>query len=365
MNLSDALSSTIHIIINTVIDYLSINRLIALTISFLIAGAIVTMINRAFILKYFGPNTPKRISYLVASVSGCILAVCSCNILPLFSSIYKRGGGIGPTTTLLFSGPAINILAVFYSAAVFGWMIGLLRAFYAITLSILIGVTMALLFEKRNIKKEEKTVKGDVSNIFNKPKHQTIIFFLLLLLMLISITASPKFAPFLNIPVYDRILTKHVITFILFIILVVVVKRWYRPEEIKEWLRESYTLAKMIFPLLIIGIAIAGLISAFIPPQYISKYVGENSIVSNFIASLIGALMYFATLTEVPIVKSLMNLGMNIGPAIALLLAGPSLSIPTILTISKILGRVKALAYLSLVVIFSTFAGYFSGIIIK
>ena len=364
MDISGTLIYILDTMMKTVLDYLSINRLIALSFSFLMAGGIATMMNRQFILKYFGSDTPKRISYLVAAVSGCILAVCSCTILPLISSLYKRGGGIGPTTTLLFSAPAINVLAIFYSAAVFGWDIGFLRALYAITLSIIIGLAMELLFE-RGGKKEGKIIKGDVGSITSKPWYQTATFFLIQLLILITITASPKFVPLLNIPVYDGILTKHVVTVILTVMLIIVVKRWYKPEEIEAWLLESYTLAKMLFPLLIIGVAIAGLISVFVPPEYISRYVGGNSISSNFIASLVGALMYFATLTEVPIVKTLMDLGMGVGPAMALLLAGPSLSIPTVLTISRVFGTVKALTYLTLVVILSTFAGYITGIILQ
>jgi len=355
----------LNIMIKTVLDYLNINRLIALTFAFLMAGGITTMINRQTILRYFGPDTPKRVSYLVAAVSGCILAVCSCTILPLISSLYKRGGSIGPITTLLFSAPAINVLAIFYSAAVFGWDIGFLRALYAILFSIIIGLAMEALFDRGDKKKGGKGIKRNVKGITSRPWYQTLTFFLIQLLILVVITASPKFVPLLNIPVYDGILTKHVITAILVVILVVVVRRWYKPEEIKAWLSESYILIRMLFPLLILGVAIAGLISAFVPPEYISRYVGGNSIFSNFIASLVGALMYFATLTEVPIVKTLMDLGMGVGPAMALLLAGPSLSIPTVLTISRIFGSIKAITYLALVVILSTFAGYITGIILQ
>ena len=364
MDILGTLMYVLNVMLETILDYLSINRLIALTFAFLMAGGITTMINRRVILKYFGPDSPKRISYLVAALSGCILTVCSCTILPLISSLYKRGGSIGPITTLLFTAPAINILAIFYSAAVFGWDIGFLRALYAIVFSIITGLIMEFLFERGN-KKKGSIVKGDVGDIISRPWYQTATFFLIQLLILITITASPKFVPLLNIPVYDGILTKHVITLVLTVALVVVVKRWYKPEEIKSWLSESYILAKMLFPLLIVGVAIAGVIKVFIPPEYISRYVGGNSIPSNFIASLVGASMYFATLTEVPIVKTLMDLGMGVGPAMALLLAGPSLSIPTVLTISRVFGTVKSLTYLTLVVIFSTFAGYITGILLQ
>ncbi|HIP84678.1 MAG TPA: permease [Methanothermococcus okinawensis] len=363
MDIWGTLIYALDVMLKTILEYLNVNRLIALTFSFLMAGGIATMIDRRVILKYFGPDTPRLISYIVAALSGCILVVCSCTVLPLISSLYKRGASIGPITTLLFSAPAINILAIFYSAAVFGWDIGFLRALYAITLAIIIGLTMELLFE-RGKKKKGKIFKGKIDSISSRPWYQTLTFFLIQLLILLTITASPKFMPFLNIPVYDGILTKHVVTAVLVLILAVVVKKWYKPEEIKGWLLESYTLAKMLFPLLIIGVAIAGLISVFIPPEYISRYVGENTLFSNFIASLVGALMYFATLTEVPIVKTLMDLGMHVGPAMALLLAGPSLSIPTVLTISRVFGVVKSLTYLALVVVLSTLAGYITGIML-
>ncbi len=361
MDIVSLIIYSINVMIQTIIDYLNINRSIALLIAFFIAGGIASMINKNFIIKYFGPDTPKHISYMVAAVSGCLLAVCSCTILPLFASIYKRGAGIGPATTFLFSGPAINVLAIFYSAALLGWDIGILRAFFAISLSLLIGLTMAFIYGSEDKKRSFK-VKGN--EISNKPWYQTLSFFLIQLLMLISITASPKTLPILTVNIFGPLQLKHIVVIILLFALLGVLKLWFSKEEIKKWVDESISLLKIVFPLLIIGVALAGLIKAFIPPTYIATYVGGNTILANFIASLIGALMYFATLTEVPIVKSLMDLGMSAGPAMALLLAGPSLSIPTVLTISKILGSKKAITYLGLVVIFSTIAGLITGYIL-
>jgi hypothetical protein len=362
MDIMGLMVYTIKIMVNTLINYLNINRVIAISLAFFMAGGIASMINKNFIIKYFGPNTPKHISYLVASMSGCLLAVCSCTILPLFAGIYRRGAGIGPATTFLFSGPAINVLAIFYSAALLGWNIGFTRAFFAVLMSILIGLTMAFLFKSDEKKRNFRVGKAD--HISTRPAHQTIIFFLIQLAMLLVITASPKLMPFLNTSIYGGILIKHILTAILGILLIIIVKSWFKPEETKAWLRETFTLAKIVFPLLLLGVAIAGLINAFVPPEYVGQYVGGNSIMSNFIASFIGALMYFATLTEVPIIKSLMDLGMGVGPAMALLLAGPSLSIPTILTISRVLGSKKALSYLGIVVIFSTIAGLITGIML-
>jgi len=343
----------------TLVDYLNLNRTIDLIIAFLIAGGIASMINKNFILKYFGPKTPKHISYLVASVSGCLLAVCSCTILPLFAGIYKRGAGIGPATTFLFSGPAINVLAIFYSAALLGWGIGLFRTASAVILSILVGLGMALIFkneeQKRNFRVREE------SSVSTKPTYQTVIFFAIQLLMLIVITASPKLIPALSVSLIGGFLVKHLITIILAAVLAIVTVKWFSKDEINLWFKETFSLMKMVVPLLLFGVALAGILKALIPPAIIANYVGGNSLSSNFIASFIGALMYFSTLTEVPIVKSLMELGMGNGPALALLLAGPSLSIPSVLTIAKVMGKAKSLTYLGLVVLFSTIAGVIFG----
>ena len=349
------------VMIDTVVNYLTPNRVLALLTAFFMAGGIAALVDKEVILKYFSSEN-KVVSYLVASLSGAVLAVCSCTIIPLFASLYKRGANIGPATTFLFSGPAINVLAIFYSAALLGWDIGFLRALYAIIVSILIGLSMEFLFGKGDKRVEKKRKMLRKKKELNLKK--LLILFGLMLLMLLDITASPKFFPWLSYPIYGGFLVKHLIFIVLMIILILYTKAKFTEREIKSWLLETKTLLKIIFPLLIIGVAIAGLIKAIIPPEYIAKYVGGNSITANFIASLIGALMYFATLTEVPIVKALMDLGMGIGPAMALLLAGPSLSIPTVLAISKIMGMKKAIAHLSLVVIFSTICGYITGMIL-
>nr|WP_048059233.1 permease [Methanococcus vannielii] len=352
-------STIINIAIETLIDYLNVNRIIALFIAFFMAGGIASMINKNFILKYFGPKTPKHISYIVASVSGCLLAVCSCTIIPLFAGIYKRGAGIGPATTFLFSGPAINVLAIFYSAALLGWSLGIFRTISAVFLSIVIGLSMALLF------KDEKNNKnfriGVEESISTRRGYQTSIFFLVQLIMLIIITASQTLIPFLSLSIYGGFLLKHLLTVILTATLVIITKNWFSNDELKLWFKETYSLMKLVVPLLLLGVIIAGILKSVIPQEIIKNYVGGNYISSNLTASIIGTLMYFSTLTEVPIVKSLMELGMGFGPATALLLSGPSLSIPSILVISRVIGNKKTLVYSLLVVIFSTIAGIFAG----
>ncbi|UXM85353.1 permease [Methanococcus aeolicus] len=366
MDIVGTLIYAFNVAVATLVDYLNFNRTVALIISFFIAGGISSMINKNFIIKYFGSETPKHISYLVASVSGCLLAVCSCTILPLFAGIYRRGAGIGPATTFLFSGPAINVLALFYSAALLGWGIGAIRGTFAIILSIILGLTMALLFSSEDKKRKFKISAEEISI---RPAYQTIIFFGIQILMLLAITASHTLIPSLsvalfNIPIFGAVLVKHIITGGLLILLIGIVKSWFNKEEINSWLRETVILGKLVIPLLLFGVALAGVLSAFLPSELVSRFVGGNSLSANFIASFIGAPMYFATLTEVPIVKSLMSLGMGAGPAMALLLAGPSLSIPTILTISRVIGTKKALIYLGNVIVLSTIAGLITGMIL-
>lgn len=332
--------------INALQEYLLEHTLTCLIPAFFIAGAIAALVSKESVIKYFGAKTKKIISYAVASISGTILAVCSCTVLPLFAGIYKRGAGLGPAITFLFSGPAINILAIIYSASLLGYDIGIARAIAAISLSIIIGLIMAYLF------RNEKS-KGDLSmeGTKLKPKSQIISFLSILILVLI-IGASQI-----------ELTTKIILLTALIITLLVILKFWYSKDEIMEWLNATWDLTKQIVPLLLLGVFIAGIITAIIPKEIIEKSVGGNSITSNLIASVFGAFMYFATLTEVPIVKSFMILGMGKGPALALLLAGPSLSLPSMLVINKILGAKKTIAYILLVIILSALAGFIFGML--
>ncbi|MEM4133919.1 MAG: permease [Candidatus Micrarchaeia archaeon] len=327
-------------------EYLLEHTLTCLIPAFFIAGAITVVISKESVLKYLGAKTKKRISYAVASIIGTILAVCSCTVLPLFAGIYKRGAGLGPAITFLFSGPAINLLAIIYSASLLGIDIGIARTVAAILLSIVIGLIMAYLF------RNEKS-KGDLSigESKTKPTVQVVSFLSILILILVIGAAQIELT------------LKSFFLIVLLFALIVVLKIWYSKEEIKEWLSATWDLAKQLVPLLLIGVFIAGIITAIVPRELIENSVGGNSITSNLVASIFGAFMYFATLTEVPIVKSLMVLGMGKGPALALLLAGPSLSLPNMLVINKVLGLKKTVAYVFLVIIFSALAGFIFGML--
>jgi uncharacterized membrane protein YraQ (UPF0718 family) len=328
------------------INYLSAHVLTCLVPAFFIAGAIAVFISQASVLKYFGPQAKKVLSYGVASVSGTILAVCSCTILPLFGGIYKRGAGLGPAIAFLYSGPAINVLAIVYSARLLGYDIGAARAIGAILFSVVIGLAMAFIYRKEESQKDASAFAALAADPEGKKLWQQVIYFGSMVGILIS-------ASFKN----------WIATGILFAILIVILWRWFTRGEIKLWTKETLHFVRLILPWLLAGVFIAGILKVAIPESVVTDYVGGNSLLANFIASFLGALMYFATLTEVPIVRAFMDLGMGKGPALALLLAGPALSLPAMLVLRSIMGTKKMLTYVSLVVVMATFTGYIFGLI--
>jgi len=332
--------------LNGLVDYLSAHVITCLVPALFIAGAIATFVSQAAILKYFGPQAKKITSYSVASVSGAELAVCSCTGLPLFAGIYKKGAGLGPAIAFLFSGPAINVLAIVYSAKLLGYDIGIARAAGAIIFSVVIGLIMALIYRKEKTKFDAKAFEMLTSDPGGKSIWQQVIFIGILVAILIM--AASKI---------------WIGTGIALAALGIVLWRWFSKAEIVQWLKETLHFTRLIIPWLLVGVFIAGILTVIIPQSVVTQYVGGNSLPSNFIASFLGALMYFATLTEVPVIKAFMELGMGKGPALALLLAGPALSLPSMLVIRKIMGTSKMLVYIGLVVIMSTVTGYLFGLI--
>ncbi len=336
----------LHSGLDALLEYLSAHVLTCLVPAFFIAGAIAVFVSQAAILKYFGPQAKRWLSYSVASVSGGILAVCSCTVLPLFGGIYKRGAGLGPAIAFLYSGPAINVLAIVYSARLLGYDLGAARAIGAVAFAAGIGLIMAFIYRKEESAKDAREFAALCADPESKSLWQQLIFFAILVGILV--TAASK---------------AWIGTGILGAALVVVLWRWFNKDEIVQWMKETLHFVRLIAPWLLVGVFAAGIIKYAIPESVVTDYVGGNSILANFIASFLGALMYFATLTEVPIIRAFMDLGMGKGPALALLLAGPALSLPNMLVLRSIMGTKKTLTYVVLVVVFATITGFVFGLI--
>jgi uncharacterized membrane protein YraQ (UPF0718 family) len=348
-------------------EYAQEHVLLCLIPAFFIAGAIANFISKNAIIKYFGSEAKKWVSYSVASLSGTILAVCSCTVLPLFAGIYKKGAGIGPATAFLYSGPAINVLAIILTARVLGWQLGLARAIGAIIFAVVIGILMAIIFRKEDKERlKGNLVVGDDGDEEARSGFQNIIYFITLVLILIfAAWAKPSQASGFWMYIYN---IKWPVTISLLIILGIILKSWFDKNEISDWFDSTWDFAQQILPLLLAGVLVAGFLmgrpgteAGIIPAHWISNFVGGNSILANFTASILGAFMYFATLTEIPILQGLMGLGMGKGPALALLLAGPALSLPNMLVIRSVMGTKKTLVFISLVVVMSTFSGFVYG----
>lgn len=332
---------------NALLEYLSAHVLTCLVPAFFIAGAIAVFVSQGAVLKYFGPRAKKLLSYSVASVSGTILAVCSCTVLPLFGGIYKRGAGIGPAVAFLYSGPAINVLAIVYTARILGYDLGLARAIGSVIFAAGIGLIMALIYRKEESLKDAAAFDALLDAApEGKSLWQQLAFFAVLVGILIFAASQ-----------------NWIVTGILLAVLGLILWRWFTKGEIGLWMKETLRFIRLIAPWLLVGVFAAGIITTFVPQGAVARWVGSNSLFANFIASFLGALMYFATLTEVPIVSAFMNLGMGKGPTLALLLAGPALSLPNMLVIRSIMGTRKTLPYVALVVVFATITGYIFGLI--
>ncbi|MBU3967825.1 MAG: permease [Euryarchaeota archaeon] len=335
----------------SVSDYLSAHVLACLVPAFFIAGAVAVFVSRQSVIRYFSSKTKKIVSYSIASISGTVLAVCSCTILPLFAGIYKRGAGIGPATTFLYSGPAINILAIVYTAKILGFELGVARAVMAISMSILIGLVMASLFKDYDMKNKTNT-QFEMNEERSHSQWILLLLFVFLVLILVIGTA--------NLSLTFRL---GVIT-LLILGVIFLLKYYFTGEEIRDWGYETWDLTKKIFPILIIGTFAVGVIAYYLPPETFRAFLGGNSLVSCFTASVIGALLYMPTLLEVPIIGTTLGYSTGVmggGPALSLLLSGPSVSLPSMLVLNRIMGTKKTTAFIILVVFVSTLAGFAYG----
>jgi uncharacterized membrane protein YraQ (UPF0718 family) len=373
--------------------------------AFFIAGAISCFVSQASVLKYLGPRANKVLAYGVASVSGSVLAVCSCTVLPLFAGIYKRGAGLGPAAAFLYSGPAINVLAIVLTAKVLGPELGLARALGAVIFSIIIGLLMHLVFRREEIRKADAAVLPEDDGA--RPLWKTVIYFACMVAILVFANWS---RPQTTGGAWESIHSaKWIITGLASLALGAILVFWFgikgryliiagipvallalvfggRPllpftvaivglslilsrsdGETRQWLDSTWGFAKQMLPLLFIGVLIAGALlgrpggEGLIPPEWISGLVGGNSVRANLFASVAGAFMYFATLTEVPILQGLLGAGMGKGPALALLLAGPALSLPNMLVIRSIMGTRRTLVFIVLICIMASLSGLIFG----
>ena len=382
------------------------HMLLCLIPAFFIAGAIAVFLNQVAVMRYLGPAAPKFLSYGVASVSGSILAVCSCTVLPLFAGIYRMGAGLGPATAFLYSGPAINVLAIILTARILGPELGIARAVGAVLFSVVIGLLMHLLFRREEAEKialaqESAPAAG------SRPLSRTALYFAAMVAVLVFanwgkpvtdagvwhavhqakwiLTSAAALALGTMLAAWFRFGWGNLLAVALPVALLslllpwrpllpfgagVVLLCWFlqrRGGELGEWLGSTWGFAKQILPLLLAGVLVAGLLlgrpghEGLIPSRWIEQAVGGNSLGANLFASVAGALMYFATLTEVPILQGLIGAGMGKGPALALLLAGPALSLPNMLVIGSVMGAKKTIVFVVLVVLMATASGMIYG----
>ena len=382
------------------------HMILCLVPAFFIAGAIAVFISQASVMKYLGAKANKMVSYGVASVSGSVLAVCSCTVLPLFAGIYKMGAGLGPATAFLYAGPAINVLAIILTARVLGLEIGVARAVGAVAFSIIIGLLMHLFFLKEEREKADVQVAALESEPARSLGQNALFFAILVAILVFPNWGRPEIS---SGPLYWLYAYKWIITGVFALLLALIMVLWLglnrwkvlvaalitaltavvfpgeplltfavgivglsiiisgSKGEAGNWFEQTWGFTRQILPLLFAGVLIAGLLlgrpghEGLIPSKWISAAVGGNSLGANLFASVVGAFMYFATLTEVPILQGLMGNGMGKGPALALLLAGPALSLPNMLVIRSIMGTRKTLVFILLVVAMATVTGLIYG----
>jgi len=347
-------------------EYAREHVLLCLVPAFFIAGAISVFVSKESVIKYFGARAKKIVSYSIASVSGSVLAVCSCTVLPLFAGIYARGAGIGPASAFLYSGPAINVLAIILTAKVLGAKLGLARAAGAIVFAVLIGLCMHFIFRKEENKRAETDFMSPDGIQIERPLWKNALFLGSMIGFLIFINwgkPADSAAAFWS-AIHNM---KWIIGGAFLAGVLAMSWQWFKKAERKEWVDSTWIFAKQILPLLFAGVLVAGFLlgrpghEALIPGHWVERLVGGNSFGATLFASVAGALMYFATLTEVPILEGLLGAGMGQGPALALLLAGPALSLPNMLVIRSIIGTSKTLVYIGLVVVMATATGLIYG----
>jgi uncharacterized membrane protein YraQ (UPF0718 family) len=329
-------------------DYARLHVLTCLVPAFFIAGGIAALVSSGSVIKILSGKAGKIWAYIVGSVSGSVLAVCSCTVLPLFMGIYRMGAGIGPAIAFLYAGPAINILAVFLTASRLGAGLGIARAVFSVVIALIAGVTMGWIFGKEDKKRLEDLAPVDGTRL---PAFKSSIILGCLALLLVFATWQEGASTF----VYQ---IKWWLAGAMIVLAGLLTVIWLKKDDFSHWMRETWDLSKKVLPFLFFGVFIAAFVIRLIPQQWVQTLVGGNSLGANFFSAVFSALMYQATLTEVPVVEGLMNSGMGQGPALTYLLAGPALSLPSMIVIWKLIGGKKAVVYFALVVVLSTLFGW-------
>lgn len=330
-------------------DYLSAHILMCLIPAFFIAGAINTLIDASAILKYLGRGTKKWLGYLIASLGGFFIQVCSCTILPLFAGIWKKGAGLGVAITFLYAGPAINILTFILTGQRLGWDFGIIRLILSVVFAILTGMIMEFLFKDEDHLEGEMILSDEKDQLMNKKRSK---FFWFTLFMILIVGTAPLPATIKNISFLLLLVVQTTMTFL-----------WIDKERRKSWWRETIKFTTDIIPLLLVGVFFAGVITHLIPEQQFQELLGKNTILTNLVAVLFGAIAYFPALVEVPIAENFLRLGMNKGPLMSYLLSDPVLSLQGLLIIGKILGVKKTVVYTLTITILTTIAGYIFGLL--
>ncbi len=336
-----------------------------------IAGAIGVFVSQGAVMRYLGPGAAKIVAYPVAAASGTVLAVCSCTVLPLFAGIHQRGAGLGPATAFLYAGPAINVLAIVLTARVLGAELGIARALGAVLFSVVIGLAMHLLFRREEAARAGAggLVPPDSPDGGRRPWQDLVYFAAMIGILVFANWGRPQDS---DAGIWATVFAaRGFVAGGFALVLVGVLVAWFSRDELGDWVDNTWTFTKQILPLLFAGVLVAGFLlgspgggQGIIPDAWVERMVGGNSLRANLFASVAGALMYFATLTEVPILEGLMRSGMGKGPALALLLAGPALSLPNMLVIRSVLGTRKTGAFIVLVVLLSTVAGLIYGAVL-
>lgn len=343
MNISLLVSSGLE----AIYDYVLAHTLFCLVPAFFIAGAMAALIPKDLLLPYLGKKSPKHVAYPISVVTGLLLAVCSCTVLPLFAGIRKGGAGIGPAIAFLYTAPATNIVAVLYTGSLIGWDVAFARIFFSILFAVVIGMIINSLFhEDDGIDASDTFVKSGAGHNTRR------LLYLFSTLIGILLAGTRIHEP----------QTRYAVVALLVVITAVIAKKFFTKDEIDNWMKESWGFAKTIAPLLLAGVFVSGIVKEILPQEFVAKYVGSNSLSNIFIPVIFGVLVYFPTLVEVPMAKVFIDLGMAKGPLLAYLLSDPVLSLPSILVVSKIMGAKRTSVYVALIIVFTISGGYLFGL---